>query len=150
MRSLCPAGCTCTGCRISLKILLIHTDVPFQVFSKVGTVRSCSISKKKNKAGIPYKTAVRKDDSRRTWGFGWGVKVTLACSFGRSSFGLKRCHPHTLTWPTETVPLCLSPGTPSILWRQPCTSGSSEFRFFAVDLGLSPGLGAVHLMGPRC
>lgn len=35
-----------------LKMLIIHVDILFQVFSKVGMVKSCTISKKKNKAGI--------------------------------------------------------------------------------------------------
>lgn len=39
---------------------MTRVDILFQVFSKVGAVKSCSISKKKNKAGIPQGILVRK------------------------------------------------------------------------------------------
>lgn len=52
---------------------LMHADVPFQVFSKVGVVKSCSVSRKKNKAGIPDNTVARKEGSRRTCRFGRGA-----------------------------------------------------------------------------
>ena len=39
--------------------LVTRADRLFQVFSKVGAVKSCSISKKKNKAGISHESSVR-------------------------------------------------------------------------------------------
>jgi hypothetical protein len=53
---------------------VVHVRFLFQVFSKAGAVKSCSVSRKKNKAGIAHMIAERKA-SRRSWAWeqrsGW-------------------------------------------------------------------------------